>query len=76
MAVLLCFTMAFSFTSCDGDSGSYDDGNTGYGNYENDNDDDYKSFMNDVDDAGNGDGKADWDDWNAYAEDNGYNKAY
>lgn len=32
--------------------------------------------MKDVDNAGNGDGKADWDDWNDYADANGYNRAY
>ena len=38
--------------------------------------DGYEDFMKDVDKAGDGDGKADWDDWNDYADANGYDRAY
>ena len=35
-----------------------------------------EDFTKDVDKAGDGDGKADWDDWNDYADANGYDRAY
>lgn len=73
LAGVLCFSMALTLTACDEGSGSDDDGYEA--NYDDDKDG-YKGFVNDVDKAGDGDGKADWDDWNAYAEENGYNKAY
>ena len=68
-AILASIMALLLMCSCDG-------GSSGSTKTKSDNNNGYKSFMNDVDKAGDGNGKASWDDWNNYADKNGYNRAY